>query len=87
MVVMETDAYSRWRKDEIGATAALMKILSSHHSFPDISINSNEGDWRPSVLFVSRRSLLAPVPPLAHVLCSWTGLLGTACSSGVSAAG
>lgn len=45
-MVMETDAYSRWRKAEMGATPALMKILSSCHSFADISINSNEGRWR-----------------------------------------
>lgn len=82
-MVMETDAYTRWRKEEIGATAALMKILSSRH----ISINSNEGDWRPSALLFSRRSLLAAVPPLAHVLRGWTGLSGGACSSGVFAAG
>lgn len=78
-VVMETDVYSRWRKDEIGTTPALIKVLSSHHSFPDISINSNAGDWRLSMLLFSPRSHLAPVPPLAHDLCSWTGLLGTAC--------
>lgn len=60
-VVMETDVYGRWRKDETGAAPALIKILSSRHN---ISINSKGGGWRPSVLLFP---LLAPVPPPPHV--------------------
>lgn len=47
--------------------SALMKVLSSCHSFPDISINSNEGGWRQGAVFV-----FPALSPGTRALQDWT---------------